>query len=750
MRSVTNTASCCAIVALALVAGKAAAQVDAFWTNPLGGIWGDGANWSTNPDFPNNNGTTYNAFLQSVGPSPYTVTLDQPITVRDLTLTSQRPTLDLHAETLRVRNWTQNTGATLEGTIGSMVLASGTTRLSSGAVMRGVDHFGAEGLFALQGPGIVAIIDDTCIGHSGANATWSGNGTIEFSNNGMFSFSANSTFRMTGNGTAVWDGLGTQAFIVNNGVMLKAAGAGVTDFDGIRLFGSGTVRSESGTMRFNALNYAGVLPNTWEAVNSSVIDLFNQDINTITGRVLLDGAGADLARSSTSQSALADLHTIAPAATLDLRGGKALTTSPLTDLTMDGELVIADASSLTLPAGRTLTNLVGGTLSGGRYAIAGTLNLNDDITTLDADLRLDGSGADVVNQVSTSSAVAGLHTITTDGVFTLAGGRSFTVETGVNFDVQGDGRVTIESGSEFFVPGGATLANLVGGVITQGVFDVRNGGTLRVFDGAVGTIDADVSLTGAGSNIIDQNDLDLFAGLSLIDSAGTLSLRDGRDLTTAGDLESRGNINLGSVSQGQAGATLTVNGNFTQTSGVLTLDGGTLAATGEIILGGELRGNGAINGDTVVNGIIDPGQSPGMLSIFGDLVLTLSNPDDQVGLVLEIASRRPGGYDQIHISGDLRFVDHTNPDGEPDFVGDLDIRFLPGFTPRVGETYTLLTFGGIGGDGFAQTLVSSLPNDLVAHVVWHGDRLEVIVTPAPGVFGLFGAAWLLAGRTRRR
>lgn len=733
---------------LFLFAGRASAQVDAFWTNTLGGNWADGNNWSTNPDFPNNNGTDYNAFLQNIGPAPYTVTLDQAITVRDMTMQSTRPTLDLTTFAfVTERNWTQAGAALTSG--GGAVQVDGTARFSAGAAISSVPVFMAQGL-AFQGPGIVAAIDDTCVGHGGGRAaTWSGGGMINVGNNAEFMFLPASTFTISGDGSIVWDNLGAQPQFFSQGTVRKTS-TGVTLLDGMAFNNTGTLTVEGGTFRMIGTATGGTLTGgTWQAVNSSIIDFFDQDIDVIDADVLLDGAGADLAKSNAAASALANLNTITGSASLELRTGKSLTTSASTNFTMDGALTIGDTASLSVPIGRTLTNLVGGTLTGGEYTIAGTLNLTEDITTIDSSVTLDGAASDIVNQNTAASAVANLETITTSGDLTIAGGRDFTVATGVNFDVQGAGRVTVEAGSEFFVPSGATLNNLVGGTITQGTFDVRDGGTLRVFDGAVGTIDADVSLTGANSNIVDQNDLDLFAGLNLVDTDGTLSLRDGRDLTTSGDLESRGNLNLGSVSAGQLGSTLTVNGNFNQTGGILTLDGGTLAATGDITLGGELRGNGTIGGDTVVNGIIGPGQSPGMLSIMGDLALTLGDPGDEIGLVLEIGGRSPGtGYDQINLTGFLRFVDDTNPMGDPDIVGDLEIQFLPGFNPHVGESFTLMTFAGVTGEGFASTSITPLANGLVANVVWAPDGLHVTVTPSPGALALLGVVGLAARRRR--
>ena len=61
------------------IAGMGPNLVTANWLNPTSGTWNTPANWSSNPNFPNNgtpSNTVYNAVIAATG-APYTVTLDQ-------------------------------------------------------------------------------------------------------------------------------------------------------------------------------------------------------------------------------------------------------------------------------------------------------------------------------------------------------------------------------------------------------------------------------------------------------------------------------------------------------------------------------------------------------------------------------------------------------------------------------------------------------------------------------------------------
>src|SRR4030095_90508 len=100
------------------------------WAAAVSGNWGVNSNW-TPSGFPNNNGpNTFNAFITIAGPA-YTVSLDQNITIENLTQSSAAATLDLAGFTLHL-----NGGLTLTNSVLTDSLGTGTLQ-SAGATTIG-------------------------------------------------------------------------------------------------------------------------------------------------------------------------------------------------------------------------------------------------------------------------------------------------------------------------------------------------------------------------------------------------------------------------------------------------------------------------------------------------------------------------------------------------------------------------------------------------------------------------------------
>jgi hypothetical protein len=126
----TNTYGILLLIAVSalLLPGAAQAQIDAFWANLDGGVWTDGANWSTDPSYPDDDGVhTYNAIINLVG-DPYTVSLNSDITINDFTLDSVAATLSHTAGAFKV--------------FGTADLLSGTYLLDGGTIMGGTWNVG--------------------------------------------------------------------------------------------------------------------------------------------------------------------------------------------------------------------------------------------------------------------------------------------------------------------------------------------------------------------------------------------------------------------------------------------------------------------------------------------------------------------------------------------------------------------------------------------------------------------------------
>ncbi|MBW6487089.1 MAG: LEPR-XLL domain-containing protein, partial [Syntrophobacterales bacterium] len=102
--------------------------------------------------------------------------------------------------------------------------------------------------------------------------------------------------------------------------------------------------------------------------------------------------------------------------------------------------------------------------------------------------------------------------------------------------------------------------------------------------------------------------------------------------------------------------------------------------------GSTLNGAGRIIGDVIVEGVLSPGNSPGV-DEFDNLTLSGS-------LTMEIGGMTPGagpvenpdnGYDQINVTDNIVLG------------GTLDISLINGFVPAAGQTFDIITFGSASG-----------------------------------------------------
>jgi hypothetical protein len=145
-------------------------------------------------------------------------------------------------------------------------------------------------------------------------------------------------------------------------------------------------------------------------------------------------------------------------------------------------------------------------------------------------------------------------------------------------------------------------------------------------------------------------------------------------------------VTSGTVSIAPAGTFLV--GNYTQTSGTTTVDG-TLTVNnpfingaGVFLNGGVLNGSGRINGNVVNAATINPGDSPGVLTIIGNYTQTGAGT-----LNIEIGGTTAGSqYDQLVVTGTATLD------------GTINVTLVNNFQPKPGDTFRVLTFASHSGD----------------------------------------------------
>jgi hypothetical protein len=135
----------------------------------------------------------------------------------------------------------------------------------------------------------------------------------------------------------------------------------------------------------------------------------------------------------------------------------------------------------------------------------------------------------------------------------------------------------------------------------------------------------------------------------------------------------------------------------------------------------NLSGTGTVFGDVVVTGLCSPGNSPGKLDIVGDY--TLLNGDIEPGgffeggttLHMEIGGKTPGSeYDQLNVTGTLTIG------------GTLQIELIGDYTPQVGDTFTILTYGQLQGE-FDAIEGLSIGQGLYFDVQEQAGQLDLVV-----------------------
>ena len=400
---------------------------------------------------------------------------------------------------------------------------------------------------------------------------------------------------------------------------------------------------------------------------------------------------------------------------------------------------------------------------------------------ISVDFRTIGSRQGSSGEVTVTGAGSAWHgnnnlTVAGEGTGTLtiaAGGLATSGTAVIGSSVDGVGTATVTGGSSAW----ANSNQMVVGFSGEGTLTISNGGRVSNSTTSIGESagsNGAVSVTGANSTL--ANSADLFVGNA---GSGTLTVTGGgfvaaSQITIAAAAGSTGILNIGSAA-GQAAAAagtldisgiafgagtgslifnhtgadydfdtaITGAGTIQQVAGVtrLTADnagftgstaisGGTLlvnntlgdAASEVVVLGGgTLAGNGTIGGNVTVGGgaTLAPGNSPGTLTVGGDLELT---PNAVLAFELGQAGIVGGALnDLVNIGGDLTLD------------GTINVSASPGGTLGPG-IYRIFNYGG--------TLTD---NGLALGTIPGGTSGVSVQTAVAGQVNLVNAAGLTLG-----
>lgn len=711
---------------LLIGAGRAHGQTTATWSTPTSGNWTTMTVWDTAPVFPNNNGpNTYNAVIGVTG-AAYSVTLDQDITIENFDLTSTDATLLYDgARTLQVnQDLTLSSSAINGNNLGGQIIVNGVTNIGSGTY-QGLSRILGNGMVNYNPTTTVSEIDDTDIVHNDGRANVIGTQDIVLGNNARILNNAPCIMTIANDQQIRWNNAGTRSSIINSGMLVRDTGTGIADISGVTLTNTGTIETRTGTLRTDQLTLAGTtLSGGTYTILGGSFDVVGQSITDNAATVEF-GAGAG------TFAAFAGVTTNQPAGTIRVSGGRTFTTGG--SLQNNGMLDVQAASTFAIPSGSTLGNVAGGTITGGSFMVAGTLRAQNlaGITTVAANVMLSGVGSQITNLASVD-ALTNVSTIASGGTLGVSNGRNFT--TSGDLTLGATGTIRVGSGSAFVVSG--TITNFASGTFTDGQLAVT--GTLRFNDADISTVAANLSLDDPGAQIVDQANQDAFRNLSAVTSAGSLSISNGRNLSTSGALANAGALAVGGA--GTNATSLTVAGALNQSAGSTTLANGSITASGGFnLMGGTLNGNGSINGNLVSHGVVSPGASPGLLAVVGDVQQMLDG-----ALNMQIGGLNRGvaiaGYDALDITGQLAFQNQA--------AGELNISLIDGFVPQYGQEFRIVSFASRDGV-FAGITGLEISGNLRFDVLYAPTEITLVVVPCPGVLGVLSGLGVVALRRRR-
>jgi hypothetical protein len=564
---------------------------------------------------------------------------------------------------------------------------------------------------------------------TGATANWTGTGDISLLNGAVINNQTGATFnvqigdRFSTNGTLA-------AF--NNAGLFHQFNSTGTAVIATQFNNSGSVQVDTGTVVFSV---GGTSDGTFTVAQSA-----NLEFGGGTHRLNTSVSGAGNVTFSSGAVDVVGTYNVAGTTTITetpfVGAATVRFTGPIanigSNLVISGNATVDFADNNVSVASATMSG--GRLLSSGDFGIAGVMTWSGGTmgdfgsTTVASGARLTISGsADKILDgrtlnVNDSAAVTWTGTGNlgisngaiinnlANGTFTVNNNQSFTSSGAIGtFNNAGTFRKTISSGpttvnmifnnsatGTVFVDNNGTLV-LAGGGISTGSFVVTSAAGTLDFGG--GNFFRDYllltgsSVSGPGAVAFSGDSTTAIAGTYAI--TGTTTVMSNVFVVFLNDASSGAFSNTGATVVVETGTTLTVNGNYSQTSGTTNVDGATLTAT-NVSIGRNsiLFASGTINvnngsGTLTNDGELDLGgpATPGLLTINGNYMQTFNG-----SLIIKIGGTAAGTqFDQLNISGTASLN------------GSLTARLIDNYSPPSGTTFQFLICGGTRSGQFATT-----------------------------------------------
>ena len=733
------------------------------WSNASGGTWFSPGSWT--PAGVPGAGDTASITLAGT----YTVTIDShnvTIALLDLGGSSGVQTLEVipHADSLILA---------LDGSV-SVGQINANGRLSVG---RAVLAIGAWNSFTSGGAVTVDSLGNITLGSyatftndTGGTVTFSGNSGIYgydpkmgqyvwVNNNGVFTKTGGDTLALscqysqslTGSFTLQSGVMQIWEFTTNGPVTLASGTTTLVSLGGeyythLTIYSSGIVDLQ-GTANVAGsngyINNQGLLKHTLVGASTVACNHFGptsgpQKLQVVAGKLSLTGM----------YNEMIDSVEIGPTAEFEANN---------TNFNYGSHVVssVPDSGSLTLTGSST-------TAFHGAFTFSGNLDVNSyyvDFSPTTDPVWLHTftiePGAQFVSTVTVNSDIVNMNGGSTNSNVTV--GNQYNWMAGTFMGNSGDS-VSIDYGINLTVVGPQPKLLDTRNMIISGTANMSGSGALALSGGASITVSPtgslaigdSIAITGVGDSIINHGQMTFTCPLDtavigaflynkpLARTPGTIDILSGT--VTCGSSTNCGTVNVRGGSQMIVGGTVARN-----SSGRISLDGGaeiprsgTLENAGDIfidtgavlrILGtfvnqptGVIRGGGMldVSGATFTNyGSINPGASPGELTIFGHL-------NTQGTINIEVAGRNQGAeYDLLRVLGTTQLG------------GTLQLFRRNGFIPSMTDTFRFMLYNAHS-DGFGSVLGTAIGNGKYMEIAYRPTEIvqyvcdgisDITVTP---------------------
>ena len=404
---------------------------------------------------------------------------------------------------------------------------------------------------------------------------------------------------------------------------------------------------------------------------------------------------------------------------------------------------------------------------------AGTINVNrefgvgtrDDNKIGTGTYNLSGGSLTAANNIFIGKELGASGTMTmTGGTLATSDKLQIGHNQATGFITQSGGVVNVQN--EVYI-GNETDASSVGTYTLSGTASLNVGNEVLVGrDNGTGTFNLDGGTVttkkiegGTGSATVNfnggvvkakENQATFITGLDVANlQAGGLAIdTDGFDVAIAQVLTGTGGLTKSGAGRLTLNGSNTYAGATTVTAGSLFVDGGQANGAVQVDAGGTLGGSGVIGGAATIDGVLSPGNSPGVLTVDG-LVLAGSSTS-----IFEIDGLVRGTqYDGLDITGS----------SGPTYGGTLSLVFGNASAFGNTEVFNLFDFTGASAGGFSSVTSTGFYGGTWsgASGLWTlqsgGQTLtfsestgDISVVPEPAILGLVGIGMAAAAGARRR